>query len=226
VEQPDLSALASSTVPVRVTWSATPSAGTTIARYEVERSTNNGTSWTAETLSSPTSTAKTLSLTPGTSYRFRVRAVDAAGNVGAYATAAAFTVAIRQENLGGVSPTIPRLGYTGTWTTETVTTASGGAQRFASASGAIASLTFTGRSVAWAAVKANSRGRAEVFVDGVSAGTIDLFQSSTTAANRVMVFRRTFPTAGTHTIEVRVLGTKATASTGTRVDVDAFVTTQ
>jgi beta-lactam-binding protein with PASTA domain len=226
VEAIDLSSLATSTVPVRMTWSATDTGGSGVARYEVQRSTNNGGTWTAEALSTPLTTVKTLTLTPGTSYRFRVRAVDVAGNIGAYATATAFVVGVSQETLRGVSPTVPRLAFVGTWTNEAITTASGGAQVFGSASGANATFTFTGRTVAWAATKANSRGRAQVFIDGVSAGTIDLYQSATTAAVRRVVFQRSFPTVGTHTIEIRVLGTKTTASTGTRVDVDAFVTTQ
>jgi len=37
-----------------------------------------------------------------------------------------------------------------------------------------------------------------------------------------MVFTKDFGTSGTHTLEVRVLATKNTSSSGTRVDVDAF----
>jgi hypothetical protein len=202
-------------VNVRLSWSATDNVGVT--RYELQRSTNNGSTWTNEGLSTATSTTKTVSLTPGTSYLFRVRAFDAASNVSDFATAAAFTLAINQE-------TAAQVAYVGTWSTETITTASGGAQRFASAAGATATFTFTGRAVAWASVKHNTRGRAEVFVDGVSAGVIDLFQTSTTASMRRVVFERTFAASGPHTLQVRVLGTKATASTSTRVDVDAFVT--
>jgi hypothetical protein len=36
------------------------------------------------------------------------------------------------------------------------------------------------------------------------------------------VFRHAFAAGGPHTIRITVLGSKATASTGTRVDVDAF----
>jgi beta-lactam-binding protein with PASTA domain/Ca2+-binding RTX toxin-like protein len=213
---PNLSVMGS-TVPFRVSWSATDNVG--VARYELQRSTNNGSTWSNVTLSTALQTAETYLLTPGTTYIYRVRAIDAAGNVGAYATGTAFTPRVTQENAAAVT-------YAGTWTTETITSASGGAQRFASAAGATATYTFTGRAIAWAAVRANNRGRAEVFIDGVSQGVVDLYHSSTTPSMRRLMFEHTFATSGTHTIQIRVLGTKTGASAGTRVDVDAFVIAQ
>jgi beta-lactam-binding protein with PASTA domain len=220
----NLSSLPSTTVPVRITWSATDNAGGSgVARYELQRSNNGGTTWAAVTLSTPLTTGVTLTLTPGTTattnYRFRVRAVDVAGNIGAYATAAAFRLAVTQQN-------VPAVVYTGTWTTSTDSTASAGSQAFATSAGATATYTFTGRNIAWAAVRANNRGRAEVRVDGTLVATIDLYQSSTTAAVRRVVFQQAVTPGVSHTIQVRVLGTKTAASTGTRVDVDAFVTSQ
>jgi hypothetical protein len=218
VEAIDLSSLTSTTVPVRLTWSATDNQnGSGIARYEVQRSIG-GATWTAETLSTPLTAGKTLSLKPGTEYGFRVRAVDVAGNVGNWA-ATSFKIAVLQENAEAVA-------YAGAWTTDAVTTASGAQQQFATAAGATSTFSFTGRSVAWVAVKATDRGRAEVFIDGVSAGIVNLYHTSTTAAARRVVFRHAFAAGGPHTIRVTVLGSKATASTGTRVDVDAFVISQ
>jgi hypothetical protein len=218
LEAIDLSSLASTTVPVRLTWSATDNQnGSGIARYDVQRSIAGG-AWTAEALSTPLTTGKTLSVKPGTAYGFRVRAADAAGNVGIW-SATSFTIALLQENAAAVT-------YTGAWTTESLTSAAGGQQRFATAAGATSTFAFTGRRVAWVAVKATDRGRAEVFIDGVSAGIVNLYHTSTTAAARRVVFRHAFAASGPHTIRVTVLGSKATASTGTRVDVDAFAISQ
>jgi hypothetical protein len=219
-QQIDLSTLPSASattlVNTRLSWSATDNVG--VLNYDVQRSTNNSTTWTNE-LSASTATARTAQLAPGTTYQFRVRARDAAGNVSAWVTGTAFRLALNQES-------VPQVAYVGTWSTETLSTTSGGTQKFAAAAETTATFTFTGSGIAWVSTKHNTRGRAEVIIDGVSAGTIDLYQSSTTAATRRVVFQRSFPTVGTHTIRIRVLGTKATASTGTRVDVDAFVTTQ
>ncbi len=83
--------------------------------------------------------------------------------------------------------------------------------------GAKAKLSFTGRNVAWGAPKSAVRGQAEVWVDGVKETTVDLY-SSTTLARRV-VFSKSWAFSGSHTVEVRVLGTAGRP----RVDVDAFV---
>jgi hypothetical protein len=61
------------------------------------------------------------------------------------------------------------------------------------------------------------RGRAEVWIDGVLAATIDTYRSTTTP--RQVMFTRTFTTSGTHTIRMVVLGTSGRA----RVDLDAFL---
>ena len=75
--------------------------------------------------------------------------------------------------------------------------------------------------MAWVASTGANRGKAEVWVDGVKTQTVDLYSSS--AQPRKMVFTKAWSTSANHTVEVRALGTKNAASTGTRVDVDAFV---
>jgi hypothetical protein len=59
-----------------------------------------------------------------------------------------------------------------------------------------------------------------VWVDGNKVDTLDFYSSSLKAGRMAWVMD---VTAGTHTVEVRALGTKNSASTGFRVDVDAFV---
>jgi len=51
----------------------------------------------------------------------------------------------------------------------------------------------------------------------------DLYSSST--QSRQVAFSKAVDHASTHKLEVRVLGQKNTSSTGTRVDIDAFVPT-
>jgi hypothetical protein len=52
--------------------------------------------------------------------------------------------------------------------------------------------------------------------------TVYLYSSSTQA--RKVVFSKSWTSSGNDTLEVQVLGTKNVASSGKRVDVDAFVT--
>lgn len=78
-------------------------------------------------------------------------------------------------------------------------------------------LTFRGREVTWFYTKAFNRGRAEVLLDGVRQATVDLYSRAT-----VWQARTTYRdlAAGTHTLEVRVLGRQDPAATDCLVDVD------
>ena len=65
-------------VPVKISWSGIDS-GSGIAKYELQQSINGGT-YASVPLPSATAVTKTLSLEPGKTYRFQVRAQDQAGN--------------------------------------------------------------------------------------------------------------------------------------------------
>jgi hypothetical protein len=92
--------------------------------------------------------------------------------------------------------------------------ASGGTTTYATASGARARTTFSGRAIALVAPVGPTRGSAKIYVDGVYAATVSFKASA--GKSRVVMYTRTFTTFGRHTIEVRLTGTG-------RVDVDAFV---
>jgi hypothetical protein len=111
--------------------------------------------------------------------------------------------------------------YTGAWTQANLSGAFGGKVKHASASGRRATFTFEGTSIAWVSTMAANRGKADVWLDGTKVATIDLYQSSQNT--RKIVWDRDGLAPGSHTLEIRVLGTKRTAATGTRVDIDAFV---
>ena len=206
------SQLGTNTVPVGLAWSATDALSGVI-NHTLQQSTNGGT-YADVSLPTPTATTLAPSLGPGQAYQYRVQARDRASNLSAWQTGPGFTVDLRQERHQAVS-------YTGTWNLQAASTASGGYTRHASASGARSKFSFAGRNVAWVAPTGPNRGKAEVWIDGVKAATVDLY--SPAAEARKMVFTRGWPTSGNHTLQVRVLGTKNAASTGKRVDVDAFV---
>jgi hypothetical protein len=204
------------TVPVNIAWAATDTGG--IASYELQQSTNGG-AFTAVTLSPVNANNITIYLSPGSTntYSFQVRARDNAGNLSAFAQGPAFKILTFQESSTSIA-------YLATWTTAAVTGAYGGSQRTASAAGAKATLTFTGKYVSWVAPKGTDRGIAEVWLDGVKVATVDLYAA--TAVVRREVFTKAVSATATHKLEVRVLGTKNASSTGTKVDVDAFVVLQ
>jgi hypothetical protein len=87
--------------------------------------------------------------------------------------------------------------------------------------GASATHTFVASQVAWVTSRGPNRGRARVYVDGVLKARVDLHSASRQA--RRIVFSRKWAAAGSHTIRIEVIGAGA-ASSGSRVDLDAFVT--
>jgi hypothetical protein len=180
-----------------------------VALVELQQSKNGG-SWTALTLSGATATSASLTRTPGNTYRFRARATDSVGNRSTWVAGPTMSLIARQEGSSTIA-------YGGSWGSATASSAYGGALKYASTSTATATLTFTGRSVAWIAKRYSTRGVADVYVDGVLAATIDLY--SALSQPRMIVFSRSWASSATHTLQVRV---KATSGRP-RVDVDAFL---
>ncbi|MGQ0843101.1 MAG: S8 family serine peptidase [Sporichthyaceae bacterium] len=197
----------SSSVTLTLNWSASDVDGNAITRYELQEQRGTG-SWTS--LYSGTGTVGTRSVSPGTATAWRVRATDSTGAVGEWATSAARTVVVNQQTAAT---------YVSSWSNKSVSGALGGSIRQSRTAGATASLTFIGSEVQWVATPGYDRGRAEVFVDGVSRGIVDLYASST--RTRRIVFS-TALAPGQHTITVKVLGTRGSSASSTWVDVDAF----
>ena len=218
-----LSTLGTSTVPVKLTWSATDNpGGSGIASYQLQQRINGG-AYTNVTLPSATATTISRSLAPGTNtYRYRVAATDKAGNVSAWVAGPSFKVSAFQESSSAIVDT-------GAWTTAAVSGSYGGSVQYASVSGRKATFSVLAgtKNVTWVSTRANNRGKAQVCIDpGTTGGTcttVDLYSATTQL--RSMVFSKAVSPSTSHKLEVRVLGQKNTSSTSTRVDIDAFVTT-
>jgi spore germination protein YaaH len=189
-----------------LTWSSTDPGGAGVATWDVARS-RDGAPY--EVIASGLRHASlAVGVQPGSTYRFRVRARDRAGNVGAWTEGAALRGFLVQQGAGAIA-------WTGTWKTELGSQISGGSRRYASVGGASAKVTFTGRAIAWVGTRASNRGVARVWLDGRLVATID---TRGAAADRVVLFARTWAASGTHTLRIVVAGTAGRP----RVDVDAF----
>lgn len=199
------SQLAGNSSPVRLAWSAT---GNVITRYQLQQSTDYG-AYTSLTLPSAATASTTRWLRLGHNYRFRVRAMDRAGNWSGWAYGPRFTTSTYQESSGAIS-------YSGAWRRVSLSGASGGYVKYCAVAGSTAKFAFTGRNVAWVAHKSASRGSARVYVDGGYVTTVSL-RSAATYTRRV-VFTRGWASSGFHTLQVRVVGTEGHP----RVDIDAF----
>jgi hypothetical protein len=155
--------------------------------------------------------AKSLhrTLLSGHRYVFRVRGIDRAGNVGAWRTASSVKLSVFQS--------ASTVRYQGTWHTTRSASYLKGSAEYATVAGARATLTFKGRSVAWVARTGKTEGWATVYIDGVRAARVNLGAAST--HYRVVVFSRTWSSVKTHTISIRVEGTRGHP----RIDLDGLV---
>ncbi len=181
-------------VPVKLTWSGSD-VGWGISTYRLERSIDGG-AWKRVLLKK--TTTLTQSLAPGHRYRYRVRAIDKAGNRGYWDYGPTFRVRKR----GDASASIR---YSSQWSKVADATAFGGAVHESASAGSRATFTFKGRDVAWVAERGPTHGKASVYVDGHYLKTIDL-RSSTDSPRRI-VFHKHWRSFGAHTIRIVVQAT-------------------
>ncbi|HEX8025494.1 MAG TPA: glycoside hydrolase family 25 protein [Candidatus Limnocylindrales bacterium] len=199
-------AVLSGGVPGRTGWSGTDAGG--IASYDVHRQVNGG-AWSTVSTSSASATSAITTWTFNDTYRFRVKASDAAGNTSAWTYGPAFKVGFIDDKSTSVH-------YSGTWSVATSTRVMGGTLHSTSTAGASATYSFTGAGVAWVASKGPTRGSARIYVDGVLTSTVSLYAAS--YSNKVVVFAKAWSTNGTHTIQVVCVGTAGHP----RIDLDGF----
>ena len=203
---PRVATAVGSTIPLRLSWAGSD-VGTGIVRYEVGRSINGG-AWTtfAASLTTPNTT---MALSSGATIRLRVRAVDAAGNVGAWATGPTIAASLVQQTSSSVH-------YSGAWGTSTSSLFSGGSVRRSSTNGASATFTFTGRAIALVTTRAVTRGKVKVYVDGVFVTHVDPTASPT--MYRGIAWQMTWSSSRTRTVKLVVEGTVGRP----RFDLDGF----
>jgi hypothetical protein len=211
---------ANATVPVQVTWTGTGGTGLV---YELQKSTDNGVTWTnALATANTTATSALLQLNQTTGYLFRVRAT-AGTTVGAWTqTAAAQTVTAVQEAGTGIA-------YSATgWSAATPSGNWAASTKMSTTVGNTVTYSFSGTNVAWIAKMFNDRGVATVTLDNNAPVDIDLWMSGTTGQARSLMFTANGLTNGPHTLKIAVKGASpkntAPGAVTTRVEVDAFVT--
>jgi hypothetical protein len=205
--------LETAAVPVTIFYWLGSDALSGLDRYWVQQSLNGAPFGTIK-LSSPLATAVVRQLTAGTTYQFQARVVDVAGNT---STPALQTPPFRALLFSEVDAGI---AYSAGWVRKGHSYAHGGAVTYATTAGASATFSFSGTSVAWISTRDTNRGQAEVFVDGVSQGIVDLYAA--TLQGRRIVFSKNDLAPGAHTLQIVVLGTHHPSSGGTRVDLDVL----
>jgi hypothetical protein len=201
------SSMSAGRVPVGFAWSGS-AAPSGMDHYVWSVQTDGG-AWSSPV--AVTGSSVTRPLASGHTYRFRVQPVDKAGNTGAWSYGSTF-------KLTGVSQSSSAVHYLGRWSSSTSTsTWWGGTAKSSSTKGATVSYRFTGRSIAWIGLKATTRGKANVYINGVLKATVNLY--SATTRKQVVVWSVNYATSATRTITIKVLGTSGRP----RVDIDGFI---
>ncbi len=196
-----------STVGTTLAWPAATDDHSGVPSYVLRRRVGSG-AWTVVAGTVATRSLK-VSMSFSTPVEFAVSGRDGAGNVGTQAVSPAVTATMHQERT-----TLAR--YSGRWSNTRSSTASHGDLRTSSQAGAWVEFTRDARSIAIVGRQGPTSGKARVYVDGVYAGTIDLYRSS--SRSRVVLFSRAWSTKGVHRVKLIASGTSGRP----RVDIDGF----
>lgn len=184
-------------MPVRISWPAATDPSSAIAGYEVGSSESGG-AWSPTISLGAAQRDVTYTLKFATSYRFRVRAVDAGGNWSPWVLGAV------NPWLTAVDDRSTSIARGGSWTGITRSGAYGSTLLGSTQKGASLSFTFTGHAIAVVGPRSLAHGRAQVYVDGVYITTVNMRTKSSTS--RVVAFTRAFRGGGKHRIRLVVLG--------------------
>jgi len=206
-------ALNARSAPTVVTWPAASDLSSSIAGYESQWSRDGG-DWTGTLATSESVRTVVRNLAFNSSYQFRVRARDAAGN---WSTWAATSVPYRVTHTSDRSPSVR---YSSSWYGAGSTSATSDTLMSTKNGGAVARYTFTGKGIALVMPRSPTRASVEVRIDGAYVGKYSLWAASLKA--RQTVFSRAWLTTATRTIELRTV----TSSSRKLVSLDAFVVTR
>lgn len=153
----------------------------------------------------PRERAHTLTL-PLTGFAVGFNDRDCVGNSGA--NSAEFSLRLAQENV---------FTYSAGWRTRTFREWSAGGILSSTKVGATARHRFSGSSVALIGVSGTQRGSADVYIDGRRVAAVsEYIADPTKGIPRGVVFAKTFPRYGTHTIKI-------VATTSAQFDIDGIV---
>jgi hypothetical protein len=197
----------SSSVPVRLRWSGSDDrTSLSNLKFDVNGRIYRSGSWGAwsPVLADTSLRATTRYLIPDKKYQYEARSKDQAGNVSAFKAGPGFTPRLLQESAAT---------YTGTWSTEAQSDASGGSVKTSSQAGATASFAFTERNVGVVMPLRSTLGSVKICLDpgtaSESCSTVDLSPSSGLGARKIVFARNGLSTAVQHRVKITVLSGRA-----------------
>ncbi|MBP3965575.1 fibronectin type III domain-containing protein [Paenibacillus sp. DLE-14] len=161
-------------------------------------------------------------LTAGTAYAFTVKAKDGAGNVSAasstlnVSTASAGSEVIVNDATTGTG--LNQFEYVGTWNTSTGAGTYNGDDHYSQTTNSYYQVDFNGKQIKLYGSRDAHHGIAAVSIDGGAEVDVDFYAASRT--DNTLLWTSSVLTSGTHTLKVRVKGTKNAGSSGYVVTAD------
>jgi mannan endo-1,4-beta-mannosidase len=214
-----LTSTAITSTSVNLSWNASTD-NVAVTGYEVFR---NGVS-----VGTPSGTTfNATGLTCNTAYSFTVRARDAVPNWSAQSaaisrtTSACPTTTTVNDAVTGTGQN--QFEYVGTWQTSTGTGKYLNDDHYSSTTNAYYNFRFSGTQIQIFASKASHHGIAAVSIDGGAEVDVDFYAA--TRADNILIWTSPVLTNASHTLKVRVKGTKNTSSTGFVIVADRIVVT-
>jgi subtilisin family serine protease len=116
----------------------------------------------------------------------------------------------------------PNISYTGSWLIMNSSSFSGKSIHYSNALNSVIDFNFFGTGIRWLAYTSPSYGIADVFIDDIYIGTVDLYSSTTKYKN--LVFEKLNLPKGSHTLKIVNNGKKNSNAKNTYLNIDLFET--
>ena len=215
-----LTALRADAENVELSWDAVTAEEGSNVTYNVYRQVANGDVICIETgLTTTTYTDTTADKTLGT-MKYQVSAVIE-GNESEKSAAVTEAEPVGAGKIDNADERIAYVGDWGNWTQDKNVNYMDTIEYLNNPNGGeTVTLTFKGTGIKVIGCTNKDRGKIEVFIDGVSQGVVDTYSASTVRQKEY--FSKEDLTAGIHTIQLKVLNEKQTASSNTKIELDAF----
>ena len=185
----------------------------------VYASTDGGNSWQPRNAGLPLDSSRVIRLSPTYASDSTVYVTTHAWT---YRSQDAGTTWSRLPGFNRIDENHPTVLHHGRWTKEGSGASFGNTLMNSNTPGDVESFEFYGDAITWFTKKDSTSGWAEVWLDGVSVGVVDLYSS--TPLHSQVAWSKTFSQAGWHQVEISVLGSTSSQSAGTFIRSDGFET--
>jgi hypothetical protein len=188
-----------------------------VSYYNIKRSTTSGGETTVATVVAGASYSDG-NVSEGTTYYYKVSAVNSTGESGSSSEANAVPLALIKDDMYGGG-----IGFGGTWTTSVDTNYYMESKTVSSTTGDYAQFYFFGTGIEVYTKKANSLGMFDVYIDDMvnpAATNVDTYNAST--LYQQMVYQITGLSSGRHQVRIKLSGHKNASSSGYYIGVDFF----